>query len=211
VFIGDVRIDKHLAKGLKGIYTHSVSIYASKDHHTGNVSPEFALLGFLISGPSHGYDLHQRFVGELGHVWHMSQSQAYAILRRLENRGDISAHIVEQEKLPARQLLRITEMGRRRFFEWLELGIGRTARSIRLEFLTRLYFTQLHRPENTTLIYKAQSAEIESTIARLESLLENLPPEQVFNCLSLDLRLQQMRLIQNWMAEIRTQFHISRR
>src|SRR5919108_1514929 len=111
---------------------------ASQYHHAGNVSPEFALLGFLIAGPSHGYDLHQRFVVELGYVWHLSQSQAYAILKRLENRGDISAHMIEQEKLPARQMLRITETGRRRFFEWLELGIGKTARSIRLEFLTRL-------------------------------------------------------------------------
>jgi len=182
-----------------------------KDHHSGNVSPEFALLGFLIAGPSHGYDLHQRFVTELGQVWHLSQSQAYAILKRLETRGDISAQVVEQEKLPARQLLRITDAGRLRFFEWLELGIGRTARSIRLEFLTRLYFTQLHRPENAPLIYKAQSYEIEATIGRLESLLEHLPSDQLFNRLSLDLRLQQMRLIQNWMAEIRTQFHILRR
>jgi DNA-binding PadR family transcriptional regulator len=183
---------------------------AQKDH-TGNVSPEFALLGFLISGPSHGYDLHQRFVSELGHVWHLSQSQAYAILNRLENRGDISAQLIEQEKLPARQILRVTESGRRRFFEWLESGIGKTARSIRLEFLTRLYFTRLHRPENIAQIYQAQSVEIDLTIARLESLIEHLPPDQVFNRLSLDLRLQQMRLIQNWMAEVRTQLHISRR
>ena len=181
---------------------------ASKDHRIGNVSPEFALLGFLIAGPSHGYDLHQRFVTELGHVWHLSQSQAYAILKRLETRGDISARVVEQEKLPARQMLHITEAGRRRFFEWLELGIGRTARSIRLEFLTRLYFTQLHRPENIAHIYDAQYSELEATIGRLESLIEHLPPDQRFNQLSLDLRLQQMRLIQNWMSEMRTQFPI---
>ena len=184
---------------------------ASKEHHTGNLSPEFALLGFLIAGLSHGYDLHQRFTVELGHVWHLSQSQAYAILKRLEQRGDISAQVVEQEKLPARQMLRITAQGRQRFFEWLELGIATNSRSIRLEFLTRLYFTQLHRPENIVQVYEAQSAEIESTITRLERLLEHSPPEQVFNRLSLDLRLQQMRLIQNWMPEIRTQFHISRR
>jgi DNA-binding PadR family transcriptional regulator len=182
-----------------------------QDHRVGNVSPEFALLGFLIAGPSHGYDLHQRFVSELGQVWHLSQSQAYAILKRLENRGDISAQVIEQEKLPARQMLRITEAGRRRFFGWLELGIGRTARSIRLEFLTRLYFTQLHRPENIARIYDAQYSELESIIVRLESLLEHLPPDQLFNRLSLDLRLQQMKLIQNWMAEIRTQFRIQRR
>lgn len=183
----------------------------SENKHSGNLSPEFALLGFLISAQSHGYDLHQKFTTELGHVWHLSQSQAYAILKRLESRGDISAHVIEQEKLPARQMLQITAQGRKRFFEWLELGIGTNARSIRLEFLTRLYFAQLHRPENISQIYKTQSAEIESRIEQLESQVENLPSEQIFNHLSLDLRLQQMRLIQNWMAEIRTQFHISRR
>jgi DNA-binding PadR family transcriptional regulator len=183
----------------------------SKEHHAGNVSPEFALLGFLVAGPSHGYDLHQRFQAELGQVWHLSQSQAYTILKRLETRGDICARLMEQEKLPARQMLHITETGRRRFFEWLELGIGRTARSIRLEFLTRLYFTQRHRPEQIAAIYNAQAVEIDSTIERLESLLEHLSPDQVFNRLSLDLRLQQMRLIQTWMAEIRTQFHVPRR
>ncbi|MCZ2127723.1 MAG: PadR family transcriptional regulator [Anaerolineales bacterium] len=177
---------------------------------SGNLSPEFALLGFLVSGQSHGYDLHQRFTIELGHVWHLSQSQAYAILKRLEQRGDISAHVVEQEKLPARQMLKITAQGRRRFFEWLELGVGANARSIRLEFLTRLYFSQLHRPENIPQIYQSQLDEIEERIESLENLIEHLPPEQTFNRLSLDLRLQQMRLIQNWMAEIRTQFHISK-
>lgn len=184
---------------------------AAKNHHTGNISPEFALLGFLLAGPSHGYDLHQRFLTELGHVWHLSQSQAYNILKRLEEHGDISAQIIEQEKLPARQMLKITKVGRQRFFEWLELGVGKNARSIRLEFLTRLYFAQLHKPELTLQIYESQSAEVGSTIARLKSLLENLPPEQVFNRLSLDLRLRQMRLIQNWMAEIRVQMHISGR
>ncbi len=152
---------------------------ASKEHHTGNVSPEYALLGFLIAGPSHGYDLHQRFTVELGHVWHLSQSQAYTILKRLENRADISARLIEQEKLPARQVFHITAAGRRRFSNWLESGIGKNARSIRLEFLTRLYFAQLHQPENISQLYNAQFTAIKSTIARLESLLEHLPPEQV--------------------------------
>jgi DNA-binding PadR family transcriptional regulator len=184
---------------------------AAKDHHTGNLSPEFALLGFLIGGPSHGYDLHQRFTTELGDVWHLSQSQAYAILKRLEERGDISGEVIEQEKLPARQVLHITDTGRQRFFEWLEQGVGKNARSIRLEFLTRLYFTQLYRPKNIAKLYGAQTAEIKATVARLKSLIEQIPSEQIFNRLSLDLRLQQLELIQNWMAEIRTQFHILKR
>jgi len=177
---------------------------AQKDHHIGNLSPEFALLGFLIASPSHGYDLHQHFIVELGHVWHMSQSQAYAILKRLDQRGDIKVQIVEQDKLPARQMLRITSQGRRRFNEWME-DISINSRSIRLEFLTRLYFARIYKPEKVSQIYEAQSDEIKVAIERIETLLANLPPEQQFNYLSLDLRLRQMKLIQEWMSDIKTQ------
>jgi DNA-binding PadR family transcriptional regulator len=177
-------------------------------HRSGNVSPEFTLLGFLIAGPDHGYDLHQRFVAELGYVWHLSQSQAYTILKRLENKGDISAHLVEQDKLPDRQRLRITAQGRRRFTEWLEKGSASNARAIRLEFLTRLYFSNLYRPEDTAQIYAAQFTEIRRDIERLEDMLAHIPHDQTYNRLSVDLRLRQMKLIQEWMVEIKTQFHI---
>jgi len=180
----------------------------SINRHTGNLSPEFALLGFLIAGPSHGYDLHQRCMTELGHVWHVSQSQAYAILKRLEGRGDISAQFVEQDKLPARQMLRITAQGRRRFYEWLD-DISANARAIRLEFLTRIYFARIYKPEKVIQIYKAQYSEIVSTIDRLEGLLAHLSPEQRFNRLSIDLRLRQMKLIQEWMSDVRSQIILS--
>jgi len=186
-----------------------VSIKQESARHSGSLSPEFALLGFLIAGPSHGYDLHQRFVTELGSVWHLSQSQAYAILKRLENHGDISSQIIEQEKLPARQKLRITAMGRRRFMDWLENNTSRNSRSIRLEFLTRLYFTNLYNPEKNSMIYAAQCTEIKKEIERIENMLAHLPPDQTFNSLSLDLRLRQMKLIQDWMTEIKKQFHIT--
>ncbi|HND47629.1 MAG TPA: hypothetical protein PLL95_03655, partial [Anaerolineales bacterium] len=108
------------------------------------------------------------------------------------------------------QMLHITASGRKRFFAWLETEISTTARSVRLEFLTRLYFANLYRPEIISQIYQSQLSEIDTKIEKLETLIENLSPEQTYNHLSLDLRLRQMKLIQSWMAEIKTQFHISR-
>ena len=172
-----------------------------------NISPEFALLGFLVAGPCHGYDLHQKFQVELGDVWHLSQSQAYAILKRLETRGDISSQLVEQDKLPARQILHITPSGKSRFEEWLYRA-GHNARAIRLEFLTRLYFTLQYHPDQAARIYETQCLEIRASIQRLESLLAHLPPNQPYNRLSLDLRLRQLRLIRDWMHEIQAQFDI---
>lgn len=172
-----------------------------------NISPEFALLGFLIPGPSHGYDLHQKFQVELGGVWRLSQSQAYAILKRLEMRGDISTQLVEQDKLPARQILRITKSGQNRFEKWLG-GTSRNARTIRLEFLTRLYFSRQHYPERTASIYATQYTELQASIKRLETLVRGLPLDQPYNRLSLDLRLRQLLLIQDWMREIQAEFDI---
>jgi DNA-binding PadR family transcriptional regulator len=147
-------------------------------------------------------------VSELGYVWHMSQSQAYSILKRLETRGDISSRMIEQNKAPARQELRITSAGRRRFLEWLEKGCGTNARAIRLELLTRLYFAKLHRPELAPDIFARQLDEIGSDIARLQRALESISPEQTYNQLSLDLRVRQMQLIQEWVQEIGRLFGI---
>ena len=69
-----------------------------KSHYIGTLSPEMALLGQLYDSPGHGYDLHRTVVSDLGHVWHLSQSQAYAILKRLETQGDISMEEIYQEK-----------------------------------------------------------------------------------------------------------------
>ena len=172
-------------------------------HRVSTLSPEYALLGFLIEAPCHGYDLHQKFETELGHVWRVSQSQAYNILKRLEARGDIASTLVEQDKLPARQMLQITEAGKIKFETWLG-GASRNARAIRLEFLTRLYFIQKYSPEKSAAIYAAQCEKIRANIAQIESL----QPDGRYNQLSLDLRLHQLRLIQNWMQELKLEFQI---
>ena len=161
-----------------------------------------------MAGPSHGYDLHQRLSSELGNVWHLSQSQAYSVLKRLEKRGDISAQRKPQVKLPARQVLHITAAGRRRFKQWLEGAASTSARTVRLEFLTRLYFANLLAPEQAARIYSAQAQEITRTIRRLRMALGQVPENQTFNRMSLDLRLRQMELIRAWLREIRIQFHI---
>ena len=171
------------------------------------LSPEFALLGFLLEKPCHGYDLHQRFQTELGQVWRASQSQVYATLKRLEKRGDISSQLRSQKKLPARQILKITPAGKARFEKWLN-ETSRNSRAIRLEFLTRLYFCQKYTPERTAAIYAAQNERIAASLDALEKRLHALPPEEIYNKLSLDLRLRQIRLMQDWMLDIKAAFHI---
>lgn len=178
----------------------------NKTHHIGTLSPEMALLGQLYGAPGHGYDLHRKVVCDLGQVWHLSQSQAYSILKRLETQGDISVEEVPQEKLPPRQLLSMTAQGRNRFSDWLDAPSGGSTRAIRMEFVTRLYFLRMYIPEKLAETFDRQRAEAKSHIERLEKMRAKLPGEQIYNRMSLDLRIKQLNTVLAWLDEYRQYF-----
>lgn len=178
----------------------------SRSTKKGNLSPEFALLGFLYLGPLHGYDLHRKLIADLGYVWNISQSEVYAILKRLEKRGHLSRKIIPQEKLPPRQLLQITPLGREKFVEWLRMPSGGSIRAIRLEFLTRLYFTYLTEPENIGRLFEVNRVDIEKQTAHLVVTLQNLPAGQIFNRMSLEMRIMQLNLVLKWLEDCKKSF-----
>jgi PadR family transcriptional regulator AphA len=175
-------------------------------HHAGSHSPEYALLGFLYQQAGHGYELHQRLTTELGYIWGVSQSQTYAILKRLEIQGSISATHEEQKKLPARLHLQITEAGRRQFEQWFNTSSGGSVRAIRLEFLTRLYFARKLFPDIVQRLIEDETADIQATLARMEKILATIPPEQTFNRLGLELRIRQLNSVLDWLKECRKEF-----
>jgi DNA-binding PadR family transcriptional regulator len=177
-----------------------------KSHHIGTLSPEMALLGLLYREAGHGYDLHRKIVADLGHVWHLSQSQAYSILKRLETKGDISVREIPQEKLPPRQELHMTVQGRKNFLAWLDTPSGGSTRAIRMEFLTRLYFMEMYFPEKIAPAFDQQRAEAKANIHRLDKTLSSLSNEQIYNRLSLEMRLKQLRLVLAWLDECQKYF-----
>jgi DNA-binding PadR family transcriptional regulator len=180
----------------------------SRPRYIGSLSPEMALLGLLYEAPGHGYELHRKVVTDLGQVWHLSQSQAYSILKRLEAQGDISMEEIPQEKLPPRQLLRMTEKGRQRFLDWLDAPSGGSTRVIRMEFVTRVYFLKMYLPEKLIPAFERQRSEIEAHIRRLETMYADLPIEQLYNRMSLNMRLKQLRLVLEWLDEYQVYFQI---
>jgi len=177
-----------------------------RPHHIGTLSPEMALLGMLYAEPGHGYDLHRKVITDLGQVWHLSQSQAYTILKRLETKGDITVEEISQDRLPARHLLHMTPSGRQRFLEWLSAPSGGSTRAIRMEFVTRLYFLQNDMPEKIGEAFRSQRAEAESHIQRLEKMFSQLSAEQTFNRMSLDMRLRQLKVVLEWLDDYQKLF-----
>ena len=75
--------------------------------------------------------MHQKLAADLGNVWHVSQSQTYSILKRLEERGDVSSRAGRKGKLPRRQVLHVTAAGKKRFRQWLDGAANSGARTVR--------------------------------------------------------------------------------
>ena len=103
------------------------------------ISPQPALLGFLMDHPQHGYELHQEFSRDLGQVWRVGLSQIYAQLKQMEEAGLVAARTEPQPSRPPRKVYHITPAGRETFLDWVHRPTPHL-RNIRLEFLARLYF-----------------------------------------------------------------------
>ena len=109
---------------------------------------ELALLGFLRAGPQHGYQIHQTLSNRdgLGLVWHLKQSQLYALLTKLEKDGYITSVLQNQEPHPPRRVFTLTTSGLKAYLDWLTSPVA-LPRLVRQEFLAKLYFL---RGENSS-------------------------------------------------------------
>jgi PadR family transcriptional regulator AphA len=104
---------------------------------------EHALLGYLNQRPMHGYEISQHLANSegLGAVWRLKQSQLYALLSKLEEKGYITATIEPQDARPPRKVYHLTEEGKITFMKWIQSPVLH-GRQIRLDFLAKLYFAR---------------------------------------------------------------------
>ncbi len=170
-----------------------------KTHGNSRLSPEFVLLGFLYHSPCHGYELHQRLQAEFGNIWHVSQSQTYNILKRLEAQGYIHSTSIAQGKLPPRQQLHITPSGAERFDTWLAQPTQPSVHAIRVEFITRMYFTRLYQPDSLKNMMEAEAMEVKAGLAQLRQQLSRTSSEQGINNLALELRIELLSSVARWL------------
>jgi hypothetical protein len=90
--------------------------------------------------------------------------------------------------------------------KWLDAPSGGSTRAIRMEFITRLYFMKTYFPEKIAPAIDQQRAEANVHIQRLEKTLAELPDEQIYNRMSLELRLKQLHLVLEWLADCQKNF-----
>ena len=104
---------------------------------------EFALLGLLCEGASHGYELTRHFSEdtELAQVCQLEMSLLYALLKKLEKEGLALGHEEPVSEHKTRHVVELSEEGRQVFEKWLAQPVKRT-REMRLDFLVKLYFAR---------------------------------------------------------------------
>lgn len=182
----------------------------TRSSYVGALSPEFAILGFLDEEPLHGYELHRRLVHYLGQIWHISQSQLYNILKRLEKRGDIQGEQWEQPGLPERRVFHLTEQGRQRYETWLAAPSASSVRLLRVEFTTRLFFTARRNPQGVQTLIAEQEAALRHGLIQLEAIHLPDEPDQTANRLGLAFRVQQLQASLNWLEQCRRAFELQK-
>lgn len=164
--------------------------------------PEFLVLGLLSGGPAHGYELFRRFGQSLGKVWRLSQSQLYAVLKRLEARGLVKAAAGAESGGLERSEYELTVAGRRSFEEWLLAPSASSARSIRLEFVARLYFARVSGSTEVRMLLRQQRASIAGELVSQKQALAAIPIEDVYNRLGLDFKLHQLQAVYDWLETL---------
>ena len=163
------------------------------------LSPETLLLGFLYRSPCHGYELHQRLQDEFGDIWHTSQSQTYNILKRLVAQEIVDGTLIAQDKHPARLQLHITPRGVERFEAWLQQPTKPSVHALRVEFITRLYFTRLYWPERVEEMIKTQLEVVAAGLDQLNLQLVKIHDEQTIKWLALEMRLELLASVSHWL------------
>ncbi len=162
---------------------------------------EQALLGFLMDGPMHGYDMHQRVEEELGQIWYMGISNIYGALRRLEQAGHVESTLSPQESRPPRKVYRITPTGRKSFLDWVRRPVS-SIRDMRVEFPAKLYFFRALDLEDAEELITTQEAVCRGRVERLEQSAAQCGPND-FDRLVFDFRRRQVEAILEWLRSCR--------
>lgn len=133
---------------------------------TPKSSTDFVVLGALMDGPKHGYEIMQFLASALEATWRLGTSQLYVLLKRLEEEGCLHSSSETQESRPTKRVFRLTNKGKKDFLQWLSRPVEHI-RDFRMEFLCKMFFLDhLSLPGAHELV--------EAQIRALENLLDKI-------------------------------------
>ncbi len=161
---------------------------------------EYVLLGLLARQPMHGYDLFKEITSheEIALVWSIKQSQLYALLDKLEERGLLVSALIPGETHPDRKEFRPTQEGHKAFTYWMQSPVHH-GRDMRQEFLARLYFAIQNGKEFACELVRQQRKVCQSWQSRLERQFQALEDQNQYARFIYHDRLGQIIAMQEWL------------
>jgi len=84
-----------------------------------SISPTHALLGLLMTGERHGYELKRTVDAEFAPYWRIDFAQLYRSLAKLTRAGWVKPRLQRGEGGPKRKVYSITARGRQAFEAWI--------------------------------------------------------------------------------------------
>lgn len=161
---------------------------------------EYVLLGLLDRQPMHGYDLYKEITSheEIALVWSIKQSQLYALLDKLEERGLLVSALIPGETHPDRKEFHPTPEGHKAFTYWMQSPVHH-GRDMRQEFLARLYFAIQNGKEFACALVRQQRQVCQSWENHLEREFQALEDQNQYARLIYHYRLGQIKAMQEWL------------
>jgi PadR family transcriptional regulator AphA len=168
-----------------------------RSHQLG--AADYALLGLLMLGPRHGYELAPYFAndGTLGLVCTLGVSRLYALLHALEELGFVHAESSAISGGPPRKVFSLTEAGEEAFRQWLDQPIRRL-RQIRQDFLLKLFFSR-QLPGNDTATLVERQVAVSRAVADELAARAKSETEESFAALVYESRLAMARATIAWL------------
>lgn len=178
------------------------------------------LLGMLAE-PHSGYDLKKTFDHSLRNFWRAELSQIYPLLQRMQDEGLLSSKESESEIGPTRREYRRTAKGSRELLAWLDGGpvVG----TERIEYLAQTYFLATLNNDDQAIAFMASLRDyIAERLKHLEEVEagwraddarypDELPDQDFYPQLTLDLGLRRMRATLQWCNSAIDRIHCRKR
>lgn len=162
----------------------------------------FALLGLLIEGARHGYDLARFFApgSVLDDIVHLGPSHLYALLARLERDGLIIGRREEAGSHPPRRVYELSEAGREAVLAWLDEPVDHP-RDMRIDFPLKLYLARRLDPGRAACLVERQRDLFSSYVGRLErdQAPDVADENAAFIALMREGRMGRLRAALNWL------------
>ncbi|MDY6861833.1 MAG: helix-turn-helix transcriptional regulator [Thermodesulfobacteriota bacterium] len=161
----------------------------------------YALLGILMTGLKHGYDIHNYFCTHLNQFWYLGMSQIYALLKRMEKDGMVASTQKLQETRPPKRIFSITKKGKDSFVSWVQSPVEHI-RDIRIEFMAKLFFIKRLKLDNGGDLISKQIDVCQKKIGLIEKRGDL--DKDGFQIILLNFKIARIKATIEWLNQCKT-------